>query len=126
MVKNSADTRILRFPVSRTSVAFLAGTVFLLPGDRTPRREPPIGSARLISIEPMSSFDSCARLPAGASESNLFQDFEPVAYAADTADITRPPVRTIRDTYPIYSSVAVDTVRNEVILQDTNLFSVRI
>jgi len=85
-----------------------------------------MGSAHLVSIEPMSAFDSCARVPAGDVDSNLFEVFEPVAYAADTADITRPPVRTIRDTYPIYSSVAVDTVRNEVILQDTNLFSVRI
>src|SRR5439155_20757205 len=43
----------------------------------------------------------------------------------ETVDVTRPPVRTIRDTYPIYSSIAVDPVRDEVVLQDTNLFSIK-
>jgi len=94
----------------------------VLPGDRA--AGPSAGSARLVSIEEMPA-DACSRLPA-APETNLFADFEQVAYAEDTADITRAPVRTIRDTYPIYSSVAVDPVRNEVILQDTNLFSVRV
>ena len=34
----------------------------------------------------------------------------------------RSPVRTIRDTAPTYSAVAVDTSSNEVILQDNNLW----
>ena len=40
--------------------------------------------------------------------------------------MTRPPVRTIKDTYPIYSSIAVDPLRDEVVLQDTNLFSIKV
>src|SRR5215831_14103998 len=108
MIENQCRyEKSLPFPVSRTSAAFLAASVLLMQGDRSLRREPPMGSARLVSIEPMSSFDSCARIPSEPRESNLFIDFEPLVYAADTADITRPPVRTIRDTYPIYSSVAV-------------------
>ena len=38
----------------------------------------------------------------------------------------RVPVRTIRDTAPTYSAVAVDVNSNEVILQDNNLWSYRV
>ena len=36
------------------------------------------------------------------------------------------PVRTIRDTYPTYSAVAVDVNSNEVILQDNNLWEYQV
>ena len=105
--------------------AIAAGVFLISAGDRPLRLEPSQGSAQLISVEQMP--DAC-RMPTGAgSESgSLFAEFEPTVYAADTVDLTRPPVRTIKDTYPIYSSVAVDPVRDEVILQDTNLFGIRI
>src|SRR3989442_9058724 len=32
----------------------------------------------------------------------------------------------IRDTYPIYSSIAVDPIRDEVVLQDTNQFGIKV
>ena len=38
----------------------------------------------------------------------------------------RVPVRTIRDTAPSYSSVAVDVNSNEVIMTDNNLWSYRV
>jgi 6-phosphogluconolactonase (cycloisomerase 2 family) len=38
----------------------------------------------------------------------------------------RSPLRTIRDTAPAYSAVAVDVNSNEVILQDNNLWSYRV
>jgi DNA-binding beta-propeller fold protein YncE len=69
---------------------------------------------------------------AGSPEDNLFAALQGTsahaasARAGDTVDVTRPPVRTIRDTYPIYSSVAVDNLRDEVVLQDTNLFGIKI
>ena len=84
---------------------------------------PSTGSARLVSIEQLPDVaDSCPAMPVSAiatlstefEESGLLADSR--VYAATTMDITRPPVRTIRDTYPIYSSIAVDTVRDEVIL----------
>ena len=40
-------------------------------------------------------------------------------------DLTRPPV-DILDTAPIYSSIAVDTEHNEVMLQDANMWSIRV
>jgi DNA-binding beta-propeller fold protein YncE len=66
-------------------------------------------------------------MPDANSNENLFAEFEPATvHASDTLDVTRPPVRTIKDTYPIYSSIAVDAVRDEIILQDTNLFGIKI
>ena len=94
---------------------------------------PSTGSARLVSVERLpDTGDSCSALAVSAiaiqsaefEGSRFFGDSK--VYAATTVDVTRPPVRTIRDTYPIYSSVAVDPVRDEVILQDTNLFAVRV
>lgn len=43
-----------------------------------------------------------------------------------TDDLDRPPVRVIRDTYPTYSAIAVDTNTNEVYLQDENLFGLKV
>lgn len=41
-------------------------------------------------------------------------------------DRTMTAVRTIRDTHPTYSAIAVDVNSNEVILQDNNLWSYRV
>jgi 6-phosphogluconolactonase (cycloisomerase 2 family) len=90
-----------------------------------------MGSARLLSIEELQdSGDFCER-PAAAPDSNLFSEFRDssTVYAQDnggTVDVTRPPVRDIRDTAPIYSSVGVDTNANEVFLQDSNTWSIRV
>ena len=46
--------------------------------------------------------------------------------AAMRANGARVPVRTIRDTAPTYSAIAVDVNSNEVILQDNNLWSYRV
>ena len=89
------------------------------------------GSVRLISIEEMPEVgESCERPVRSAGESeNLFSAFsETVVHAQDaqTVDLTRPPVRDILDTAPIYSSIAVDTEHNEVMLQDANTWSIKV
>jgi hypothetical protein len=94
------------------------------------------GSARLVSIEEVPDSAECIRpvsaeAPASISSThNLFADFgEPAVQAQDagpTINFDRPPVRVLRDTAPIYSSVAVDDKRNEVFLQDNNLWSIRV
>ena len=96
-----------------------------------------LGSARLVSIEEIPEIgDACYR-PAIADsrlspspEESLFSAFEPISVHAQdsggTLDVTRPPVRQIVDTAPIYSSVGVDTQRDEVYLQDSNLWSIRV
>jgi DNA-binding beta-propeller fold protein YncE len=100
-------------------------------------------SGRLVSIQSLQTdfgdmcyaeridpFERNAQLPAG-SLGNLFGAFDDTAQAAaqstgNGTEISRPPVRTIRDTYPIYSSIAVDTQFNEIALQDTNLFGIKV
>ncbi|HVG53909.1 MAG TPA: hypothetical protein VM846_05760 [Vicinamibacterales bacterium] len=76
--------------------------------------------------ERIDPFEERTGLPAD----NLFDAFDNPVQAAqgngNGNEISRPPVRTIRDTYPIYSSIAVDTQFNEVVLQDTNLFGIKV
>jgi DNA-binding beta-propeller fold protein YncE len=48
----------------------------------------------------------------------------PVLEALATMD--RTPIRTIRDTHPGYSAIAVDVRSDEVVLQDNNLWSTRV
>jgi 6-phosphogluconolactonase (cycloisomerase 2 family) len=89
------------------------------------------GSARLISTEEVG--EACERpvpaeSPVRAASENLFAAFEPQSvYAQDsrTQDVTRPPLRYIRDSDPIYSYVALDPRRNEVVMLDSNLWSIR-
>ena len=91
------------------------------------------GAPQLISVEPMPAVgqdggEMCQILPASANLS------EKIASAKEPADIAgrpsidgdRPPLRTIRDTYPTYSAVAVDTNSNEVYLEDENLFGIKV
>jgi len=119
--KNNRKNAILAGLVTVAIGVFCLSTVGNKP-------QPPIGSARLVSMTQMPDIGDSCYLPVSAEkpETSLFDSFEQSAYAADTLDVTRPPVRTIKDTYPIYSSIAVDSVRNEVILQDTNLFGIKI
>jgi 6-phosphogluconolactonase (cycloisomerase 2 family) len=88
------------------------------------------GSARVVSIEAMEDADgeACLRPPRESATENLFSSFETPVHAqgANDVDLTRPAVREILDTAPIFSSVGVDNVRNEVYLQDSNLWSIRV
>src|SRR5580698_8330396 len=67
------------------------------------------GSARLISIEEMpEAGESCERPVRSRAPENLFSAFQETSvYAQDasTVNLTRPPVRDILDTAPIYSSI---------------------
>jgi hypothetical protein len=78
---------------------------------------------RLVSIDPLPSFDgdACA-WPGGGV-------FEAAAYAqtpAGTAATDLAPVRAIEDNAATFSAVAVDPVRNEIVLQDENLFQIHV
>jgi 6-phosphogluconolactonase (cycloisomerase 2 family) len=90
------------------------------------------GSARLLSIEELPETpEMCLRPVSAAShDQSLFAGFEETSVHAQdsggTVDVTRPPVRDILDTAPIYSSVGVDVQRNEVLLQDANTWSIRV
>src|SRR5215813_1257026 len=71
----------------------------------------PIGSPRLVSVEELPDYNEICppeapshnpSMIAGLEENNLFAVFKETSVHAegDTADVTRPPVRTIKDTYP--------------------------
>ncbi len=98
------------------------------------------GQAQLVSIEQMPGGEQmpgvdgapmCEWMPASAEE-RLVAGLQQRAdqRAASTAarqTINRgdlKPIRTIRDPYAAYSSVAVDPINNEVVLTDENLFQI--
>lgn len=88
------------------------------------------GRSRLLSIEPLPAMDGAmCEMPAGASlrATAALRQQQPVATAGDTsraAVARRRPLRTIHDEHAVFSAVAVDAVRNEVVLQDENLFRI--
>lgn len=94
-----------------------------------------LNSPRLLSVQEIPDVgDSCYRpsddgLPNGPAAKNLFTAFEaPTVYAQDanTTEQSRQPVRTVWDTDPVFSSVGVDPVRDEVYLQDSNKWTIRV
>jgi 6-phosphogluconolactonase (cycloisomerase 2 family) len=95
-------------------------------------RDSATGSARLVSITELGEMCPPEPVNANSEEHNLFAAFQEASVqaagqdAGNTIDVTRPPVRNIRDTDPIYSSVGVDTRFNEVFLQDSNTWSIRV
>jgi len=110
------------------AVTVATGVICFFTAGRAVMRGPSQGSARLVKMEALPDvLDTCERPDYATSETSLFAEFEPATvHADDTVDVTRPPVRVIKDSYPIYSSVAVDPVRDEIILEDTNLFGIKI
>jgi 6-phosphogluconolactonase (cycloisomerase 2 family) len=121
----------------RALLGTIVGVVVFSWGARAPAPAP--GAPRLVRVDDLPDApDVCvadgqaaslADAAAGPAASSLFAAFESAAYAADnggTTSIDRPPARTIRDTYPIYSSVAVDPQSGEVALQDTNQFGIKV
>lgn len=96
----------------------------------------PAGGPQLVSIEPLPipEGEMCEWMPASATGtlSAALQRTPPTASGATespsttSTEVDRNPLRVIRDTYPTYSAVAVDTRVNEVFLQDENLFSLRV
>ena len=90
-------------------------------------------SARLLSVEPIPEMpgEMCEYEPASATAS-LFEALQegaaPAPAAADDKKReemrTRKPLRTIRDNYSSFSSVAVDPQRNEVVMTDESMFQI--
>jgi hypothetical protein len=118
----------------RITLAAAASALFAL--STVPHARLATNAPQLLSIEELpDTGDACERPDSVAKraalpQDNLFSAFEvsPV-YAQDnggTVDVTRPPVRDIRDTAPIYSSVGVDVQHDEVFLQDSNTWSIRV
>lgn len=103
---------------------------------RESTRRKPTGSPQLVRIDPFPVMDGemCQWMPASAGiplAVALQQELRERAARPSSGEVGRPavdadrePIRVIRDKYPTYSSVAVDIERNEMVLQDENLFQI--
>ena len=136
-------------------LALPAITIGILLAAPAPEASPRLVSVQqLPDAAPMCEWNETGgaepRLIASLGQENLFsaiqQDSSPILMAAlqqGIADLpnteeqerearearakgARIPLRTIRDTAPTYSAVAVDVNSDEVILQDNNLWSYRV
>ena len=99
----------------------------------------PTGEPQLVSVEPLPALEGqiCEWAPASASTTLLASLQQEGASRTAPAsgstagtqtsrEVERAPVRVIRDTFPTYSAVAVDPIRNEIVLQDENLFQIMV
>jgi 6-phosphogluconolactonase (cycloisomerase 2 family) len=116
-------------------VFFGAATQLFLSQDsrmsqRTDRQTTILGHERLVSVEPLPEMSGqmCELLPPVSGQQLMASLQNSPAARARPAPagnvLNRNPVRTIRDPYATYSAVVVDPVRNEIVLQDENLFQI--
>ena len=152
---NMAHVFHLRSRVSLIAIPAVIGVIagFVLWGGGAGEFQPvlerrPAGHPQLISVEPLPAMDGemCEWVPASTQTrmvAALRQEQQALlsqgvgglvtrSAAASTAEpgtdieLDRAPLRVIRDPYPTFSAVAVDPIRNEIVLQDENLFSIMV
>lgn len=90
------------------------------------------GDARLVAFEPMSAFgaaetcewDAAVAQPPRISYATASVALQSPSTSARQRIATRAPLAFVQDPYPSFSSVAVDTVRNEVVVTDENRFRI--
>lgn len=116
-----------------TGVALLMSSAGNLDGSSQGNARRKSGSPRLVSIQPLPETEGsmCEWLPASSQGGSLYaalqqrQQEEAAAESGGTKDYSSlKPVRWIHDPYAAFSSVAVDPVRNEVVMTDENLFNI--
>ena len=130
---------LVLYMVPLTVIAALIIGAWVRVGFRFRSQSQSVGMPRLVRVEPLSAGDGvqCEWQPASTtvllSENPASEAMrEPASNAGPAADtsgsveIDRSPSRVIRDTYPTYSAVALDTNTQEVYLQDENLFGYRV
>src|SRR5437667_7079391 len=86
----------------------------------------PSGFPQLVSVEPLqmcASFSPAAAVPLLAA---FQQERGRAVVGRPSQTLERAPLRTIRDSFPTYSAVAVDVANNEIVLQDENLFQIMV
>ena len=91
-------------------------------------------SSRLVSIQPMpdAGGEMCPLQPASAQETLMAALQQGAMSASDAGkarpsdSVDRPPERVIRDTYPTYSAIAMDQRTGEIMMEDENLFGIRV
>ena len=90
------------------------------------------GEARLIAFEPMVNFgagETCEWEVAAPQVPSYAAAGVAAQFPAANARMEvarRPPVTFIQDPYPSFSSIAVDPVRNEIVMTDENRFRIMV
>jgi DNA-binding beta-propeller fold protein YncE len=131
------ETRRRRIALASTlALLLVAGGILILAESGSLAAFPPkpSRSARLVSISPLPEMpgEMCEWAPASASLALRESLQEEAASAAADQDSKREevrkrkPLRMIRDSYSSFSSVAVDPLRNEVVMTDESLFQILI
>ena len=134
----------MRYGVVAAAV-LLAIAGFLLLAGKVSRQElaeasrgalrQPSGSPRLVATQPlpplygMTDGEMCEWLPASAAAMLAPWQAPGAANSGDdhnSENLDRPPLRVIRDTYPTYSAIALDTNSNELYMQDENLYGYKV
>ena len=116
------------------AVAVVDAGIFAFFLIKSPESRPRAPGPQLVSVEALpASGDYCEPgYDALPQQTNLFDAFGETSVSAGSQEsgqttlINRPPIRTIRDQDPIYSSVAVDLNFDEVVLMDQNNWALRI
>ena len=109
------------------AIGTIAGIVLSSGGEV---RQNSAGHPQLVSVQPLPAMDGemCQWMPASTNSSMLASlrlQQRSAAQGSDPEEVSkRPPLRVIRDPYAAYSAVAVDPIRNEVVLTDENLFNI--
>jgi DNA-binding beta-propeller fold protein YncE len=91
-------------------------TMWVLPGWGVP--------FRLVSIEPLPSVETMACAWPATGPTDAVAHTQSPGQRSETLD--QAPVRAIEDDRATFSAVAVDPVRNEIVLQDQNLFQIHV
>ena len=92
----------------------------------------PSGSPQLLAISPLPATDGemCTWMPASAGVSLVAALQQSPSSGDDgpagSVEVDREPVRIIRDTFPTYSAIAQDPLTGDILLQDENLFGIKI
>lgn len=132
------------------AIAFATGIAFLPTSERRPESpndsalsQKTRGAPQLVSVEDLGGSDGEVCIPeplinvsqlgtvrdailGRLGPTSVFAAVKPGYAFAAQVPLTRPPVRTVMDTDPIYVSVAVNNETDEVVLADTNLVSIRV
>lgn len=86
------------------------------------------GTAQLTAAAPLAGEDGemCQWEPASTTSRLAALQARAAAKEPLSEDADRAPLRTIKDTYPTYSAIALDLNSNEVYMQDENLFGYKV
>lgn len=105
----------MRRTVGRVFVLIVVVSSIVYAAQRTPT------GPQLISVEPLEMCESVPLMAALQQEGPTGRTSAPPSLTFE-----RAPLRTIRDSFPTYSAVAVDVANNEIVLQDENLFQIMV